>query len=310
MKPYFSIVIPLYNKERHIKNTIESVLNQTFEDFEIIIVNDGSTDRSAEVVKSIPDQRIKLFTTKNQGASNARNFGIDKATSEFVALLDADDYWYPFYLQEQKRLIDKYPEEFVFSTAQKILKYGKRYPCQYSIDFGEAMDGIVNYFQASLMSSIIHTSAVVIHKDVFKNIGLFNPKIESGQDTDLWIRIGLEYSVTFSKRICSEYVFIPDGLFKSTHSMKQKIDLSPYKALEKNNYDLKKFLDLNRYALAIQSKLWNDNASFEALSADIELNNLNNKQRFLLKQNKDIIELFIKIKDSLSRLGIQLSAYK
>jgi len=282
MKPYFSIVIPLYNKERHIKNTIESVLNQTFEDFEIIIVNDGSTDRSAEVVKSIPDQRIKLFTTKNQGASNARNFGIDKATSEFVALLDADDYWYPFYLQEQKRLIDKYPEEFVFSTAQKILKYGKRYPCQYSIDFGEAMDGIVNYFQASLMSSIIHTSAVVIHKDVFKNIGLFNPKIESGQDTDLWIRIGLEYSVTFSKRICSEYVFIPDGLFKSTHC----------------------------YALAIQSKLWNDNASFEALSADIELNNLNNKQRFLLKQNKDIIELFIKIKDSLSRLGIQLSAYK
>lgn len=310
MKPYFSVVIPLYDKERHIKATIDSVLAQNFVDFEIIVVDDGSIDSSLAVVKSITDDRIKVFTTKNQGASSARNFGIEQASANYIALLDADDYWYPFYLEEQKRLIDLYPEQFVFSTAQKISKYGKRYPCTYSIDLGQETDGIVNYFRASMISSIIHTSAVVIHKAVFKCVGKFDPNIQSGQDTDLWIRIGLNYAIAFSTKICSEYNFIPEGLFKSTRSMSQKIDLSPYEALEKDNIDLKKFLDLNRYTLAIQAKLWDDLDSFKSLTSKIALHHLNKKQRFLLKQNKNAIINFIKLKEGLSKLGIQLSAYK
>ena len=87
--PVFSIIIPLYNKEKYIQNTIESALHQTFTDFEIIVVNDGSTDSSLAIVEQIEDSRIKIFSTKNGGVSKARNYGIEKAQSDLIAFLDS-----------------------------------------------------------------------------------------------------------------------------------------------------------------------------------------------------------------------------
>ena len=101
----FSIIIPLYNKEKDIKKTLKSVLNQSFEDFEIIIINDGSTDNSEEIVKSIIDKRIFLYTKNNEGVSIARNYGVEKATSGFIAFLDADDYWHPNHLENLHTLL-------------------------------------------------------------------------------------------------------------------------------------------------------------------------------------------------------------
>src|SRR5690606_25848964 len=98
MTPYFSVVISLYNKEKHIQSTIESVLKQTFVDFEIIIVNDGSTDNSEVVAKSFRDKRICYYHQENKGASGARNAAISKANGTYIALLDADDLWAPNYL--------------------------------------------------------------------------------------------------------------------------------------------------------------------------------------------------------------------
>ena len=94
-----SIVIPLYNKGFIISETLDSVLAQTFTDFEIIIVNDGSTDNGFEIVSQFSDKRIKLFQQQNKGAAAARNLGIEKATGELIAFLDADDYWYPNHLE-------------------------------------------------------------------------------------------------------------------------------------------------------------------------------------------------------------------
>ena len=91
--PFFSIIIPLYNKEKFIENTIQSVLGQSFEDFELIVVNDGSTDTSLELVNKLKDKRIKTYSISNAGVSKARNFGIQKATSKLIVFLDADD-WY------------------------------------------------------------------------------------------------------------------------------------------------------------------------------------------------------------------------
>ena len=93
MTPYFSVVISLYNKEKHIQSTIESVLAQTFVDFEIVIVNDGSIDTSETIVKSFTDNRIHYFHQENQSASAGRNAAISKATGTYIALLDADDLW-------------------------------------------------------------------------------------------------------------------------------------------------------------------------------------------------------------------------
>jgi len=95
----FSVVIPLYNKEKDVLKTIQSVLKQSHSKFEIIIVDDGSTDSSIEIIKNIKDERIRLFSKKNEGVSIARNYGVEKATTEFIAFLDADDYWHPNHLE-------------------------------------------------------------------------------------------------------------------------------------------------------------------------------------------------------------------
>jgi glycosyltransferase involved in cell wall biosynthesis len=112
----FSIVIPLYNKEKYIKRAITSVLDQTIQDFEIIVVNDGSTDNSTNIVKSITDNRIKLINQENQGVSVARNTGIENTKNEYIAFLDADDKWEPYFLEEIRKLIEINKSAGLFAT--------------------------------------------------------------------------------------------------------------------------------------------------------------------------------------------------
>ncbi|EFT3180475.1 glycosyltransferase family 2 protein, partial [Escherichia coli] len=97
---FLTVVIPLYNKSQSIESTIKSVLNQTHTDFELIVVNDGSTDGSENVIKQFTDERIKLLNITNSGVSVARNTGIRSAKSSYVCLLDADDYWLPNHLEK------------------------------------------------------------------------------------------------------------------------------------------------------------------------------------------------------------------
>ncbi len=295
----FSVVISVFNKEKHISNTLHSVLSQTFEDFEIVILNDGSTDNSESEILSFKDSRIRYYSEKNQGAGAGRNFVIKKAKGDYIALLDADDIWYPYYLEEQNLLINKYSNEVVFSTAQEIIRNNNNFPRNYSIQLKKGESGLLNYFKSSKLDSIIHSSSVVIKKDFLIKLGGFNPNIKSGQDTDLWIRIGLEKNVAFSTRICSKYNFIPNSLFRSTNSISQKIDLTPYEIFEKDNTDLKTFLDLNRYSLALQSKIWGDHENFKKLKLKIDENNLNKKQLFLLKCNRQTLKILKKTQEFL-----------
>lgn len=118
----FSVVIPLYNKQDCIRNTVQSVLNQTFPDFEINIVDDGSTDRSLEIARQFDDPRIRVFSKPNGGVSSARNYGIRQSRKKYIAFLDADDLWYPDYLSEIARLIDKYPGCGIYSAGYILRK--------------------------------------------------------------------------------------------------------------------------------------------------------------------------------------------
>src|SRR5690606_1200231 len=110
-------VIPLYNKELSVRATIESVLNQSFQDFEIVVINDGSMDSSASVVETISDERIRLVHQKNQGVSVARNKGIDEARYNWIAFLDGDDLWKKNHLSTIATMIMKYPNDKVFCTS-------------------------------------------------------------------------------------------------------------------------------------------------------------------------------------------------
>jgi glycosyltransferase involved in cell wall biosynthesis len=114
--PQISVIIPLYNKGFIITKTLVSVLAQTFTDYEIVIIDDGSTDSSVEKVKQFDDSRIQLFQQKNQGAAAARNLGIEKTNCELIAFLDADDYWFPSHLATLVQLYENHPNCGIYAS--------------------------------------------------------------------------------------------------------------------------------------------------------------------------------------------------
>lgn len=306
----FSIVISVFNKEKYIAETLQSVLDQTFYDFEIIILNDGSTDKSEAEILKFNDPRIKYFSQKNQGASAARNAAIKKAKNDYIALLDADDYWYPFYLEEQRNSIKAFPNEHVFATATQRKINGKVFDSVYSIAQGIESPIKLNYFKGSSLTSLLHSSSTVIHKKVFEKVGMYNPAIKSGEDTDLYVRIGLEYDIVFSRNICAAYVIRENSLFKTVRNLKEIANFEAYEVYEKDNKSLKKFLDLNRYSLCILAKIEGDKTAFQKNLQKIDLENLSNKQRFLLRQNKIILKYLSKTKNGLEKLGLRLGTFK
>ncbi|WP_162878654.1 glycosyltransferase family 2 protein [Peribacillus butanolivorans] len=202
----FTVVIPLYNKEKHIIRAIKSVLQQTHNDFEIIVVNDGSIDSSVEQVKKIGDSKIKLIQQKNAGVSAARNNGINNANFNYIAFLDADDTWEPDFLETINKLINSYPMAGAYATSYRFVKEnGKVVPARDSIFFNGKTGGIVDYFKESLKTPLISASSVVIPKSVFENLGGFPIGITRGEDLDMWCRIALNYEVVFSNSICANY---------------------------------------------------------------------------------------------------------
>lgn len=307
---FFSIIIPLYNKETFIENTIQSILDQTFQDFEIIIVNDGSTDGSEEKILQFEDSRIYYFSKKNEGASTARNYGIEKANSDFITFLDADDYWYPGFLKTMFENISKEPDQKVFSAAIEFDTSKKTIPAQYSISKTNKDFQIVNYFKASLKETVLCTSCAVFHKTVFTEAGNFDIKIKSGQDTDLWIRIGLIYPVVFSSKILARYVYDSESLSKNTKFIKEKMDFLKFEKAEKENSDLKKFLDLNRFSLAIKSKLVGEKELFRKYFQSIDLKKIGLKKRILLTLPSPLLRFLISLKTFQANLGIGSSVFK
>ncbi|MAT90864.1 MAG: glycosyl transferase [Flavobacteriaceae bacterium] len=309
--PKFSVVISVYNKERYIANTLKSVLSQTVSDIEVVVLNDGSTDGSEAVIKSfLLDERIRYFSKPNRGAGAARNYVIQKADADYIALLDADDVWAPDYLEEQLRLIEKYPQHSVFATNSQLYQRGRILKRDYSIPIDHTSDLVVNFFSASYIHSIVNSSSCVVHRSVFETVGLYNPSIKSGQDTDLFIRMGLQYSVVFSPKICVTVIRNANSLSQRTKTLAEKASFEAYEDTEKTHPALKKFLDLNRYSLCLLAKMGGDVDGFLNLARKINLNNLNKKQRFLLKQPSPYLRYLFKMKEGLDSIGLRLTAFK
>ncbi len=307
--PFFSIIIPLYNKEHYIENTLKSVLNQTFTDFEILIINDGSTDTSEQKILNFKDDRINYFSKKNEGVSTARNLGIEKATSNYITFIDADDFWYPDFLETIHKGITLFPKEKVFTAAIEIETPKKIFSAQYSIVKKNDYE-IVNFFEASSKESIICTSCAVFHRNVFEKVGVFDTSIKSGQDTDLWIRIGLKYPIVFSWKILARYVYDENSLSKNKKYTTSKLNFLKFIEEEKSNPWLKKYLDLNRFSIAIKSKLNNDKATFTTNYQAINLKNLSSKKRFLLILPSFLLKKLIHIKIFIAEIGIGNSVFK
>lgn len=222
-----SIVIPLYNKESLISNTIQTVLNQTLQDFEIVVINDGSTDNSVAEVKKIDDSRIRLINQKNAGVSAARNRGIQEAKGKYIAFLDADDKWHPHYLESINELIKEYPDCDVFTVRyQFVNEYENTRPSIIrGIDQDCATCRLDNYFHiASNSDAPLWTSAVVASRNALISIGGFPVGITSGEDLLTWAKLATKYKIALCNKILATYYTPSSGPtgkvpadLKSTH---------------------------------------------------------------------------------------------
>ena len=205
-----SVVIPLYNKESQINQTIQSVLRQSFQDFEIVVVDDGSTDNSVSEVKRFNDSRIRIISQTNAGVSAARNRGIAEAKGEFIALLDGDDEWKPDYLATQYALTEKYPECDVFATDYEFRSAdGKTTPTIIRRLPFDSEDGIlINYFEVATHSHPpLWTSAVMFRKSTIESLGGFPMGIKSGEDLLTWARLACRYKIAYSRKPLAVFIF-------------------------------------------------------------------------------------------------------
>ena len=196
-----TVIIPLYNKVRTIARTLDTVFQQTYTDYEIVIVDDGSTDGSADVVRAIGDSRIRLISQTNAGVSAARNRGIEEARGEFVAFLDADDEWKPDYLETQMQLVEKYPQCHVFATRYETRNEdGNTTPAIIrKLPFADT-DGILgNYFLvASCSQPPLFTSAVMVRRTAIQAVGGFPVGIASGEDLLTWARLASQGDIAYA----------------------------------------------------------------------------------------------------------------
>jgi len=199
----FSVIIPLYNKELSIKSTIKSVLAQTFRNFELLIINDGSTDNSFSVAESITDTRIRIINKKNGGVSSARNFGIQASKNEYIAFLDADDYWFPNCLEEFAKLIVKYTEAKVFCTGHMLT--GHHNPGTNKSYYLNDLHMATAIAMAKYTYAAVCTGCITISKKCFIKSGLFDENLSHGEDTDMWFRLSDIYLFAKTEVVTMEY---------------------------------------------------------------------------------------------------------
>ncbi len=310
--PFFSVAIAVYNKERYILETVESVLAQDFDDFEIVVVDDGSTDRSIDIIKNLRNDRVKIYTQENKGASAARNHAIAKCSGRYIALIDADDLWMPHHLSDIKELIQVFPKAQLFATHYEVM-YTPYYKVEanYSVEINKRTTVIEDYFAGSMISSLIHTSSVAFTRKSFESVEGFDENMKSGHDTDLWIKLSLKHDLAFHSNLSMTYRNFAENNLSSNKLIAEKSRmLLKYREQEKENQSLEKFMNLNRFAIAIHAKLSRNYEIFQQILPDINQEYLNFKQRLLLKMPSNMLILMKKWQLWLNSKRIYLTAWE
>lgn len=234
----FSVIIPLYNKEEYIQRTLNSVLAQSFKEFEVIIVDDGSTDNSLEIVEKNNDSRIHILKQVNQGVSAARNIGILNAKYDLVAFIDADDTWDPQFLKEMYHLIEKFPIASLYYSNYKLVneKRQKRHKESEGVEYMIVDD----YFEFTISNPPVCASSVVIKKRVLNEFGAFPLKISRGEDLYLWTNIALKYKIAYTNFIGAFYYRdIPNSLTKKSQNLSESFSSFAEEFYHLNKYTVK-----------------------------------------------------------------------
>lgn len=199
-----SVVIPLFNKEKYIKRALNSILEQTYPVSEIIVVDDGSTDKGSDVVRSMNVSKVKIIRQKNLGASTARNTGVMATKSSHIAFLDADDYWYGNHVSILIDLINKYPHCGAYSTLFEIeSEYKNKKSFEKVFSRCISSNDFISTYSFNLR--MLSCSTACVNRRAFYSAGCFPEGVSHGEDTILWFEIGARYDVAITKAITAVY---------------------------------------------------------------------------------------------------------
>ena len=223
MSPEVSVIIPTYNRASMVIEAVESVLAQDMTDFELIVINDGSTDETEEKLSAY-GSRLKYYQQENAGVSAARNRGIRFSAAPLVAFLDSDDLWLPPKLQVQYTYMTANPEVHICQTEEIWWRNGRRVnPKKYH----QKPSGDI--FQRSLELCLVSPSAVMMRRELFEKVGSFDEELPMAEDYDLWLRVAVDYPVV----LLPEPLVIKRGGHPDQLSASKGIDRYRIKALEK-----------------------------------------------------------------------------
>jgi glycosyltransferase involved in cell wall biosynthesis len=309
--PFFSVIIPLYNKENFVLKTIDSILNQSFNNFEIIIVEDCSTDRSLSIVSRVIDQRIRVVKhSENKGLSAARNTGIKNATCNYIVFIDADDLWNPNFLEEIFQLIKTYPKSQLYATNyREIYRNSNAILPTNNITNLNEQSVIENYFELSLAQPLYCHSGFCLHKDVFDRVGFYDESIRYAEDVDFNIRANSFYKLAYSKKALVDYFMVSENQITNHVIADKKIpDFDTY---EKRwpSASLKKYLDFMRYSFAKNYKMEGSKKEYLKMKDGINNSNLNWKQKLLLNAPVFVLKGIVILKNFLILKKLKLSTY-
>ena len=214
--PNVSVVIPAYNAMNYLPETVESVLRQSFTDFEVLIIDDGSSDHIVQWASQIADHRVRLISQENQGVSAARNTGITQAHGEYIAFLDADDLWELTKLEKQVRCLDNNPTVGLVHTWMLLVdEQGK--------STGRVMksNGEGDIWKQLVERNIIACPSVIVRRCCFEAVGIFDINLRSIEDWDMWLRIASRYPFAVIKEPLAYYRQLPGSLSKNCQVMEQ-----------------------------------------------------------------------------------------
>ncbi|WP_142783790.1 glycosyltransferase family 2 protein [Changchengzhania lutea] len=315
MTPFFSVIIPLYNKENFIEKTLQSVYEQKFTDFEIIIVDDGSTDNSLSVAKKKIEnfKNTTLIHQENKGLSATRNTGIRASKGKLVALLDADDLWDNQFLSTIKALYNEYSNASVFGVDY-LERHSKNIELTTRKNIPNNLKNtsfIVNAFlEANMQQPLFCQSSVAYKKEVFNHIQ-FNTAITYAEDIDFNILIHLQkHQVAYRyKPLAIIRLNIDNQLSTQSISDKTLPNLDAYESFALKDLELKKYLDFCRYFFAMSYKMESNHQKYNQILKNLDKRNINFTQKLYLKLPVFLIKSIKELKKWFLKYNIRLTSF-
>ena len=313
----FSVIIPLYNKAANVAKAIESVLSQTNSDYELVIMDDGSTDDSFIIAsKSIKERdNCHIYRQQNAGVSMARNNAVARSSGDYLCFLDADDWWAPTFLEEMKGLIDALPEAGIYGTNYTIVDEAKHKTRVAPVGVASGLrKGYINYCQvyAKTLAMPLWTGAVCIPRPIFYEMHGFPEGIRLGEDFLLWIKIALNYKVAFLNTPLAFYnqdvEEVNRGVTRNGYDPDSfmTFHFDQFEEQEKQDRDLKILLDRLRVFSLLRFRFANSHKKrVNEEIAKVDFTNVDRKYWFYYKLPYPVIKMYYSFRSLASKVKNQ-----